>query len=157
MRRRDAAVVEIARDLAKGPPCLPRGSNVVDDFGRDALRASPFHFLCPRSSRSSLFGDESLELVDRDERRPPRHLDRLDQRKDAAVECRPAYAKRLGGLRARVGEPLNARRFSNDLAGRGSVGGGVAASSLASVPQATARHSYNVHKSCTTFAPGCIL
>ena len=77
----------------------------------------------PRSSRrrarlggSSALGEQSLELVDRDQLGSPWHLDRLDVGQDAPVEGRAAETERLGRLAAGVGEPLDERRLASDHA-----------------------------------------
>jgi hypothetical protein len=123
------------------------GADVVDEFRRDDARPSPLRPLSRRLSRPSLLGDQSLELVDGDESRSPRHLDRLDQRQDASVERRAADSDGRGRLRARVGESLDMRLLANDLDWcRGWLGRFVPASLVTSASQAAARHAYNVHK-----------
>ncbi|MEX2647236.1 MAG: hypothetical protein WD249_13330 [Gaiellaceae bacterium] len=123
-------------------------SDSLDDFRWNDARAARWRLqLSSRASRSATLGDQPLQLVDRDESRAPRHLERLDQRQDAAVECRAAHAERLGGLGARVGESLNTRRFSDDLGRRrGGLGAVMASRLLASAFQATTRHAYTVHE-----------
>src|SRR5437773_1191883 len=55
--------------------------------------------------------DQSLQLVGRNQPGAPRHLDRLDKRQDAPAEGLAADAERLGSLRSRISEPLNASRL----------------------------------------------
>lgn len=145
--RGDPPVVEISCDLTQRPSGRTLGSDVVDDLGREDLRPSSAGRRRPFASRPPPFGDQSLEFVNGDELRAPWHLDGLDQRKDAAVERRPAHAERRGRLRARVSESPDTRRFSNDLSRRrGRSGTRVSSSLLASASQAAARHPYSVHK-----------
>jgi hypothetical protein len=95
-----------------------------------------------RRSDAAVLGKHTLELVDGNQLRAPRHLDRLDQREDATVEGRPADAESCGCLRTRIGEPLDSRRLSNDF-GRppnGPIGGRVSLRFLASASQTAARH-----------------
>src|SRR6266508_965790 len=63
--------------------------------------------------RTASLGDESLELVDRDELRPPRQLDLRDVGEEA-LERRRADAERLGRLRPCVGESLDPFGFARD-------------------------------------------
>lgn len=110
--------VEVIRDLTK---TLARGAqreNVVHELGREDPRPSWFRQpgLCSRWPTS--FGDQSLELVDGDEPRSPRHLNRLDKRQDSPVEGRAADPERRGRLCAGVREPLDAGCLANDLDGR---------------------------------------
>lgn len=73
---------------------------------------------CPTSARrlrcflpagcTTVLAKDALERVGRNQLRAPRHLDRLDQGKHAAVEGGPADTERRGRLRARVREPLDA-------------------------------------------------
>jgi len=110
--------VEVARDLTEGPAGLTLRSDVVDEFRREDARPSWFRLVCPPSSWPPPFGEQSRELVDRDEPGSPRHLDRLDEWQDAPVEGGSADAEGLGRLRARIREPLDTCRLSNDLDGR---------------------------------------
>jgi len=95
-----------------------------------------------------VFGDHALELVDGDQLRAPRHLDRFNQREDATVEGRPAYTEHRGRLRSRVGEPLDPGRFSNNAGQRGGPADSRCMTLLlrAWASQAAARHSYSVHE-----------
>ena len=61
--------------------------------------------------------DEALDLVDRDEARAPAGLDRLDEGQDTADERRAADPERPRGLGARVREPLDVGRFTDDDSG----------------------------------------
>jgi hypothetical protein len=145
--RRDSPIVEVSRDLTEAPSGLTLSANMVDDVGREDLRSSLSCRRCGCASGSSPFRDESLELIDGDESRSPRHLDRLDQRQDSVVERRAAHSQRRGRLRAGVGEALYTRRLSNDFYGCSCrIGSRVAPGFLASTSQAAARHSYSVHK-----------
>jgi hypothetical protein len=45
--------------------------------------------------QGAALGDEPLELIDRDGLRSPRHLERLDERKQAAGERRRSDANRI--------------------------------------------------------------
>jgi hypothetical protein len=110
---------EASRDLSEASAAGAFGSDSFNDVGLDGC---PAPGPCPRlrfpTSWAATLRQDPLELVDGNEPRPPRHFDRLDQRQDAAVEGRAADAERLRSLRARVGEPLNTRRFSNDCGPR---------------------------------------
>lgn len=57
---------------------------------------------------------EPLELGDRNQRRPPRHLDGLEEWQHATVERRATDAEGLGRLCPRIGEPLDAGRLTGD-------------------------------------------
>ena len=147
MRRRDLPDIEVIGDLAEGPASLALSPDVVYEVGRDSSWPPSLCRLPGWLSRPPPFGEQSLELVDGDEPRAPRHFNRLDQRQDAMVECRTADAERLGSLRAVVGEPLDALRLSDDLARcRGRIGRCVPARFLTPTSQATARHLFSVHK-----------
>lgn len=110
----DSLIVEVARDLAEAPSSLALSSDVGNEVRRENLRPSSLGRRYPCVSPPPL-GEQSLELVDGDESRSPRHLDRFDQWEHAAVEGGAAHAERCGRLRARVGESLDTRRFSNDF------------------------------------------
>lgn len=110
-----------------------------DDLARETrrpTRARRAPAFCSRLLPS--FGQEALELVDRDEPATRACLDRLDIGQDAPVECGGADAERLGRLRPRIGEPLDEGRLEDDYR---SLGGAdcrrrVATFFLASAPSA---------------------
>lgn len=94
-----------------------------------------------------MLGKHTLELVDGNQLRAPRHIERLDQREEAPVEGRSADAECRGRLRPRVREPLDARRFANDFGWpSGRMSSGVSLRLLTSACQTAARHSYTVHE-----------
>ena len=147
MCRRDAPIVEVGRDLAQRSSGRALRPDVVDEVRFEDARPSPARPLRPRSSWPPLLGDKALELVDGDELRAPRHLDRLDQRQDAAVERGAADAESRGRLGARVGKSFDTCRLSNDFDWcRGRLGSFVPSSLLIPASEAAAGHSYSVHK-----------
>jgi hypothetical protein len=89
------------------------GPDPFDDLVGELPRATAEGAWRRRLGGSSTFGEESLELVDRDQLRAPGHLDRLDVRENAASEGGAADAERFGGLGAGVREPLDALRPTN--------------------------------------------
>jgi hypothetical protein len=101
LRGRHAVGVETTRDLSEA---LPTRALVVGASGDLRRYRDP----AARTQRRTAFGwhlspslfEHPLELVDGDQLRAPRHLDRLDERQDASDERRAADAERLGGLRA---------------------------------------------------------
>lgn len=96
-------------------PCACSTRRRRDDLGRESRPAAGA--LGPLGRCAGLLssgGEQALELVDRDEAPARLQLDRLDQREDAPVEARGADPERLGRLRPRVGEPLDAGRLAHD-------------------------------------------
>lgn len=141
--------VEIIRDLTK---TLARGAlreDVVHELGREDPRPPWFRQPVSCSRWPTSFGDQSLELVDGDELRSPRHLNRLDKRQDSPVERRAADPERRGRLCAGVCEPLDVGCLANDLDARGGSfeRRRVSLSLLTPAPDTTARHMENIHKS----------
>jgi hypothetical protein len=149
MRRRLVLIRKSARDLAQAPAGDVFGSDSLNDVGRDSCSTpSRGVRLCLLASCATVFGDHTLELVNGNQLRAPRHLDRLDQREDATVEGRPADPECRCRLRSRVGEPLGPGRLSNHPGRRGGPTSSRRMSLLllASASQAAARHPYNVHE-----------
>ena len=102
-----------------------------------------------RSSRPPLLRKESLQLVDGNEPRAPRHLDRLDERQDAPIEGGTTDAEGLGGLCAGVGKPHDPRRlaFNHQRTGRDlRWRWRMPLSFRDPAPEATMRHGQSVHK-----------
>lgn len=115
MRGRYLIGGELARDLSETAAGGVLGPDSVDDVGRDLGGASgPPHGLRLRSSRLAALCEQPLQLVDWNQTRAPRHLDRLDEWEDAPVEGRAADAECFGRLRSRVRESLDARGFALD-------------------------------------------
>jgi len=115
VRGRYVASVQVACDLAEALAGRALYADAVHDLGRKGYGPSGRAWLAsPLARRTLPLADESLELIDRDELRSPRHLDGLDVREDAPVEGRATDAERIGRLRAGVGEPLDARRLAHD-------------------------------------------
>jgi hypothetical protein len=147
MRGRYAPIVQVCGDLPERPTGFALVSDAVDDFRRQRLRPPALVWRSRRASCLPPLRDEPLNLVDGNESRSPWHLDCLDQRKDTAIERRAAHAEGRGRLSARVDQPLDARRLSDNVdrcCGR--IGNRVAADLLASAPPSTVRHLYSVHK-----------
>ena len=149
MRCRHAVGGEPTPDLTETSAGIVFGSDPLNDVGRHGFSTA---WSCLRlrlpARRLPAFVDYSLEFVDGNQPRAPRHLDRVDQREDTTVEGRSADTKRCGCLCPRVGEPLDARRFSNDSGRRASPisSRGMSLGLLASASQTAARHPYSVHK-----------
>ena len=110
----DSLGVELACDFAQAAAGAVRCLDSFDDLFGELPRAASGGRCWARSGGSSTFGDESFELVDRDQPCAPGHLDRLDVGEDASEKGRAADAERFGGLAARVGEPLDARCLPDD-------------------------------------------
>lgn len=148
MTRRCLAVVEVARDLSQASAGGTLRPDVADEVGREGPWSSGFCRLRSSSSWPPPFGDQSLELVHRNQAGSPGHLDRLDQREDAAVERRAADAEGLGRLCAGVREPLDAGCLANDLYGRGRgfERRRVSLSLRTLASDTAARHMDNIHK-----------
>ena len=113
----DGVGVELAGDLAQA---LTGGVGGLDSF--DHLLGNLPRAAAERRCRARLggvpaFGEESFELVDRDQPCTPGHLDRLDVWEDAPDEGRAADAESFGGLAAGVGEPLDVWRRPDDRPG----------------------------------------
>ena len=89
--------------------------------------------------------------------RAPRHLDRLDQRQHPPVERRPAHAERLSGLGARIDEPFDTSRLSQD---RTLLGASLSKTRRlrlsSSSPRTPAGHPESIQKPWTDLAFECI-
>jgi len=108
VRGRRSVRVEVARDLGEGIAGGVFGTDALDELRRQDRRASARTRRAPElPRRSPPFGDESFELVDGDELRPPGKLDLRDVGEEA-LERRLADAERFGCLRPRVRKSLNA-------------------------------------------------
>jgi hypothetical protein len=91
------------------------GPDPADNGGRNRSPAAwAYPGLLPGSSRSASFRNQAPQLVDRDESCAPRHLYGFNQWQDAPIEGGAADAERFRRLRARVGQPLDARRLAHD-------------------------------------------
>lgn len=143
VRGRRVARVEVAGDLAQALAsrvlCLDVTHERVWDRGRSSRRRR----LCAPSSRPASLLYETLQRVDRNELRPPRHVQGLEQRQHPPVEGRSAHTERLGRLRPCVSESLDVRRAANGD-GRGARGRKrVTPRLLALAPLPAPRHAYN--------------
>lgn len=114
MGSRRLAGVAIPSDLAQALAfrmlCLNVKFEPVGDGGGSPRRRG---LGAPPSGPASLL-HEPLELVDRNEPRPPGHVHGLEQRQHPPTEGRSTHPERLGSLRPRVGESLDLRRVAND-------------------------------------------
>ena len=98
--------VELARDLAHALALGVSSADVSDQLGREPRLSTG-----PRSLSNSrhlpALGEVTLELSDWDQPSTPLRLHCCDSRDDATIKRCEADADRLGGLLARVGEPLD--------------------------------------------------
>jgi len=105
---------ELARDLSEAAAGGVLGADSVDDIGRDDGGASKSRAgLRLRSGKLAALCEQPLQLVDRNQKRAPRHLDELDEWHDPPVEGRAADAECLGRLRARIREALDTGRVAH--------------------------------------------
>ncbi len=114
MGGRGPARVEAAGDLAQALAfrmfCLNAKHELVRDGGGSSRRC---RLRVPSCGPASLF-HKPLEFVNRNELRPPRHVDGLEERQHPPAEGRSTYPERLGSLRPGVGESLDLCRLAND-------------------------------------------
>src|SRR6266542_1566805 len=119
------AGVEVADDLAKAFTRGVRGLDAFRELGRNGGGSSLRLRLSAPSSWPSSVRHKPLELVDRNEPRPPRQVDGLHQRQHPPVEGGATYPERLGSLCPRIGESLDLRRATNgDRGGARGLGRG---------------------------------
>jgi hypothetical protein len=105
----------VVSDLGEASASGPFGADACEDIARHGHGAPRRRERSlGRPWRSTALLEESLELVGWNESSTPRHLDRLNVRKDTAVERGAADAQRLGGLGAGVGEALGAGCLADD-------------------------------------------
>ena len=155
LRGRDMFSVELARDLAQALALGVSSADVSNQLGRESRPSTGPRSLA-NSRRLPALDEVALELGDWDQPCTPFRLHCCDRRDDTAIERCEAYTDRIGGLLARVGEPLDPLR-ELDVWRRGRRCSWcvavlfVAPSSLPSV-----RHPYTVQQSCGCFAPRCI-
>jgi hypothetical protein len=114
-----SARVQVSCDLSEAPARGVLCEDPLDELGRQGRRPPASRRLRSSSSWSSLFSDEALQLIYRDETCAPGHLDRLDRGQYAPVEGRAADPERFRRLCARVCQPFDAHRLADDLARRG--------------------------------------
>ncbi len=113
---RDVVVVQSARDLREAVACVVLAADACGDLVVEKCSAAlPSWRWLGGATPSSAFRDETLELVDWDESRAPGHVYRLDVREEPS-QCRRTDPECLGGLAARVGEPLDVARRAHDRA-----------------------------------------
>jgi hypothetical protein len=110
----DSVGVEFAGDLAQTVASSMGDLDSLDYLLGDPPRAASARRCRARLGWAPTFGEESFELVDRDQPCAPGHLDRLDVREDAPDKGGAADAERFGGLAAGVSEPLDERRRPDD-------------------------------------------
>ena len=140
--------VEIAGDLAQALAfrvlCVNATHKLVWDRGRSSRRR---RLITPSSGPTSLF-HKPLKLVDRNEPRPPWHLQHLEHRQHPPVEGRAAHPERLGGLRPCVGESLDVRRptYGTRRGARGRV-------RVTLPPPPAPGHAYKRTQTVTRIAP----
>jgi hypothetical protein len=114
-RGRNATRVQPARDLPQAPARPVLKADAFRELSWDRSRAAdrrrprlPWLWPAPPV-------EQPLELVDRDQPRARWHLDRLDVRKDTAIESGAADPERGGRLGTGVSEPLDPFRLAYDL------------------------------------------
>jgi len=177
VRGRYPVGVKATRDLAEAPPGRVLHPNPPNNLNPHDRRtpASDRHSSLLR--RTPALSKQTLELVDRDQARTPRHLERLHTRQNATDEGRAAHPERRRRLAAGVGESFHMACLAQDNAPRirgyrrlaragglfrplGQLGRpgrwDVAARSLGAPLLAATRHPYSVHESWDASAPWCI-
>lgn len=78
MGGRDTVGIEPGCDQVQARAFGPLGSDSFDHLGGKERRTTSSRRYWARLGGSSLFGQQSLEFVDRDQLGAPGHLDRLD-------------------------------------------------------------------------------
>jgi hypothetical protein len=104
----NAVNCEVAGDLSEGPAFAVLVLNPFDDLRRDHAMPSgptPWGELDRGDLRVLL--EEPLELANGDQSRPPRRLDCVEGRDDAAVDGRDADAEGVRRLPSRIDERLD--------------------------------------------------
>jgi hypothetical protein len=153
------ARVQIAGDLAQALPfrvlCLNSKDELVGDGGRSSRR----HRLRAPSGRPAPLLHDPRELVDRDEPRPPGHIDGLEQREYPPVEGRSAQPESLSSLRPGICQLLDLWRLVNNECGgatRPGRGRRVPLRFLPFAPLSAPGHAYNRTQTPTVLHLWCI-
>jgi hypothetical protein len=118
LRGWNAVGVELAGDLAQAVAGGVRGLDSFDDVIGELARAASGLVGWTPVGRATMFGEESLEFVGRDQSCTPGHLDRVHVWENAPEQGGATDAERLGCLAAGVREPLDTRRLLDDWLGR---------------------------------------
>jgi hypothetical protein len=112
--RRRLARVEGAGNLAQALAFRVFSLNLTHEVVWDRGRSSRRRGLRTPSNGPPALVHEPLELVDRDQPCPPRHVDGREERQHPPAEGRSTHPEGFCGLPPRVGEPLHLRRHAND-------------------------------------------
>jgi hypothetical protein len=110
----DAIGVEFTGDLAQAAAGGVRDLNSFNDAIGELPRAALDFRGRASVGRPTMFGEESIEFVGRDQSRAPRHFDCLHVGQNAPEKGGATDSERLGGLAAGIGEPLDTRRLPDD-------------------------------------------